>query len=86
MDKDPKDKTLDNKLEMRNDACKKFMIFPKNLKNIFFANIWNTNYYFIESWERLQHWSVAPTIANDKEKLNNPKHPHRMKNQMLHVA
>jgi len=51
MDKDPKDKTLDNKLEMHNDACKRFMIFPKNLKNIFFANIWNTNFYFIESWK-----------------------------------
>ena len=67
MEENPKDKTLDNKLGMRNDACKRFMIFPKHLKNIFFANIWNSNFYFIESWKRLQHWSVAPTIANDKE-------------------
>ena len=50
MDKDPKDKTLDNKLEMHNDECKKVYDFSKEFKEHFLANIWNTNSYFINSF------------------------------------
>src|SRR3954466_4019204 len=82
LEKDPKDETLYNRLDMQNDVCKKrFMIFPNILKIISLQIFEHKQFFYsffitiMGNVTTLEHSSLQKQMKN--KNLNNPKHLHQ---------